>query len=127
MIFWTDHARDASDDICEHLDMQDEFFQARSRGFWRWFGAYWVNTHAESEKVPGSFTSTHLAAYAGLSWLLSKLMEPSHVSEIHSRDSLGNQPLVWAAINGHFEAVQLLLACGAQVAAKNNEGLTALY
>lgn len=127
MLFWTDHARDASDDICEHFDMQDEFFQARSRGFQRWFGAYWVKTHAESEKVPGSFTTMHLAAYAGLSWLLSKLMESSHASEIHSRDSLGNQPLVWAAMNGHFQAVQLLLTCGAQVAAKNNEGVTALY
>lgn len=127
MLFWTDHARDASDDICEHFDVQDEFFQARSRGFQRWFGAYWVRTHAESEKVPGTFTAMHLAAYAGLSWLLSRLMESGHASDIHSRDSLGNQPLVWAAMNGHFQAVQLLLARGAHVAAKNNEGVTALY
>ena len=127
MLFWTDHARDASDDIREHVDMQDEFFQARSRGFQRWFSTYWVKTHAESEKVPANFTAMHLAAHAGLPWLLTKLIESGHRSEIHSRDSLGNQPLVWAAMNGHSEAVQLLLSCGAQVGVKNNEGVTALY
>lgn len=127
MLFWTDHARDASNDICEHIDVQEEFFQARSRGFQRWFGAYWAKTHAESEKVPVTFTAMHLAAYAGISWLLSKLMESGHASDIHSRDSLGNQPLVWAAMNGQLQAVQLLLARGAQIAAKNNEGVTALY
>ena len=127
ILFWTDHARDASNDISEHFDVHDEFFQARSTGLQRWLGAYWAKTHAESEKVPGNFTATHLAAYAGLSWLLSKLVESGHVSDIHSRDSLGNQPLVWAAMNGHLQAVQLLLTHGAQVAAKNNEGVTALY
>ena len=127
MLFWTDHARDASNDISEHFDVQDEFFQARSTGLQRWLGAYWVKTHAESEKVPANFTAMHLAAYAGLSWLLSKLVGSGHVSDIHSRDSLGNQPLVWAAMNGHFQVVQLLLVHGAQVAAKNNEGVTALY
>lgn len=127
MLFSKNYARDASDDISEHFDVQDEFFQARSRGFQRWFDAYWVKSHAESEQVPGSFTSMHLAAYAGLSWLLSKLMGSGHVCDIHSRDALGNQPLVWAAMNRHFQAVQLLLACGAQVAAENNEGVTALY
>ena len=75
------------------------------------------------EKVPGSFTTMHLAAFAGLPGLLSKLMESGHVSEIHFRDSLDNQPLVWAAINGHFEAVQLLPACGAQVGATNKKEL----
>ena len=127
MLFWVHHARDASDDIAERFDVNAEFFRVRSKGLQRWFDAYWARTHVESERSPGVFTAMHLAAYAGLSWLLSKLVESGYASDIHSRDSFGNQPLLWAARNGYGEAVSILLAAGAQVAAKNNEGVTALY
>jgi len=76
---------------------------------------------------PGAFTGLHLAAYTGLSWLLLKLLDSDYASDIHARDPLGNQPLLWAAKNGHDSAVRLLLERGAHVATRNNEGVTALY
>ena len=127
IMFWIDHARYASDDISEHIDVNADFFKARSEERQVWFQAYWVKTHAECEETPGTFTGLHLAAYAGLSWLLSKLLSSGHDFDIHAHDSLGNQPLLWAARNGHESVVNILLDRGANVAAKNNEGVTALY
>lgn len=49
------------------------------------------------------------------------------MSDMRFHGSLGNQPLVWAAMDGHFQAVSLLLARGAQITAENKEGATAIY
>ena len=127
MVFWLDHAREASDDISDSFDLDQDFFQARSGVFQTWFEIYWTKTHSKSETVPGSSMAMHLAAYAELPWLLSKLIDAGLESDVHCRDSLGNPPLVWAAMNGHYKAVQLLLSHGAHVAAQNMEGVTALY
>ena len=127
MLFWIDHARNASPDIAEQFDVREEFFEERSESRRAWFQAYWENTHGDSESCPSAFTAIHLAAYGGLSWLLSKLLDSGFEAGVHARDSLGNQPLMWAARNGHSSTVQLLLDQGANVAAKNNEGVTALY
>lgn len=127
MLFWMDHARDASDDITERFDINEGFFHTDSAEREIWFSAYWARTHAGGENSPGAFTGLHLAAYAGLSWLLLKLLDSDYASDIHARDSLGNQPLLWAAKNGHDSAVRLLLERGAHVATRNNEGVTALY
>ena len=127
MLFWVDHAREASEDVAEHIDINRRFFQARANERHVWFSAYWAKTHAESENCPGAFTAMHLAAYAGLPWLVLKLLISGYASDIHSRDSFGNQPLLWAARNGRDSTVQILLERGAQVAAKNDEGVTALY
>ncbi len=127
MLFWMDHARDASDDIAERFDVNEGFFHTNSTERQIWFSAYWAKTNAEAENSPGAFTGLHLAAYAGLSWLLLKLLDSEYASDIHARDSLGNQPLLWAAKNGHDSAVRLLLERGAHVATSNNEGVTALY
>ena len=90
MLFWMDHARDAGDDIAEHIDVNEEFFKMGSRQRQIWFDAYWVKTHAECEHSPGAFTAIHLAAYAGLIWLISTLLGLDSVSDINARDSLGN-------------------------------------
>eukprot|EP00435_Cladocopium_sp_Y103_P044380 s1805_g12.t1 len=39
----------------------------------------------------------------------------------------GNGPQAYAAIGGHLEVVQVLLAAGAPVEAKNKKGLTPLH
>ena len=127
MLFWMDHARDASDDIVNHFDLNAEFFRPESKDRRVWFGTYWSKTHTKHETCPESFTSLHLAAYAGLSWLISELLDSYSHSDIRARDSLGNMPLLWAAKNGHCSAVQLLLRRGADVAAEDFEGVTALY
>lgn len=127
ILFWMDHARDASDDIIDRFDLNAEFFKLESKERRLWFGTYWSKTHTEHETCPEAFTSMHLAAYAGLSWLLLKLLDWYSLLDIHAHDSQGNMPLLWAAKNGHGPAVQLLLDRGADVAAENFEGVTALY
>ena len=127
MLFWMDHAKDAPNDIVDQFDLNAEFFKPESMVRRVWFGAYWSKTHTDHERYPEAFTSMHLAAYAGLSWLLLKLLDSKFAADIQARDSQGNVPLIWAAKNGHGLAVQVLLARGADVAAENAEGVTALY
>ena len=127
MLFWTDHARDASDDIADQFDSNAEFFNSASKERQIWFEAYWAKTHTERETSPGVFTSVHLAAYVGLPWLLRKLFDSGRPLDIRACDSQGNTPLIWAAKNGHVFTVKLLLDQGSDVAAQNNEGVTALY
>ena len=127
MLFWMDHARDASDDIADQFDVNSEFFKPASKELQIWFSAYWAKTHTEHETSPEAFTPMHLALYAGLAWLLRKLLDSGHSSDIRACDSRGNTPLIWAARNGYEVAVQLLLDRGSDTAAQNNEGVTALY
>ena len=127
MLFWMEHAREASDDIAEYFDVYAEFFRERSMKRQAWFGTYWARTHAKYEDCPTLFTGLHLASFAGLSWLLLKLLDSGFESDIHARDSYGNQPLIWAARNGYDLTVRALIDRGAQIAVKNNEGVTALY
>ncbi|MCJ1472419.1 hypothetical protein MMC13_001067 [Lambiella insularis] len=127
ILFWMEHAKHASTDIAEQFDISADFFKVRSDERQIWFRAYWAKTHAECDECPAEFTALHLAAYAGLPWLVLKLLNSSFDSDIYLRDSFGNQPLLWAARNGHEFAVKLLLDRQVSVAAKNNEGVTALY
>ncbi|KAL8833814.1 MAG: hypothetical protein Q9170_004074 [Blastenia crenularia] len=127
MVFWMEHARHASDKIADTIDVDAGFFKLNSLERRLWFAAYWSSTHGDREPMPEAFTALHLAAYAGLIWLLLKLLDTHGLSDVHARDSQGNVPLMWAAKHGHVAAVQLLLDRGANVAAENNEGITGLY
>lgn len=127
VLFWTDHARHASDDIADQLDLPTDFFKSISVERDIWFLAFWAKTHSEHEIMPEAFTPIHLAAYTGLSWLILKLCGSGTSKDIHARDSYGNVPLIWAAKNGYGSTVQLLLDWGAEIGAENHEGVTALY
>ena len=50
---------------------------------------------------------------------------PSHNPLIKDINHSGNTPLHWAALNGHLEAVKLLVAAGADPSIKNNAGKVA--
>lgn len=127
LLFWMDHAKDAPDDIGDKFDVDSEFFTPESATRRTWFKTYWSRTHASHENCPETFTAMHLAAYAGLSWLLLKLLDSEQSSDLEACDSQGNVPLIWAARNGHISGVDLLLKRGANVAAENADGVTALY
>ncbi|KAL8645639.1 MAG: hypothetical protein Q9226_007208, partial [Calogaya cf. arnoldii] len=125
--FWMEHAKHASDDISDHVGVDAEFFKPDSIGRRMWFASYWAKNYSDHEIMPEAFTSMHLAAYAGLSWLLLKLFAAGYSGDVHARDSQGNSPLIWAARNGHGSVLRLLLDKGANISAENHEGLTGLY
>lgn len=127
MLFWIDHAKAASDVMAEQFNIDQDFFKRESTQRRVWLRAYWTKTHAECEAVPDSFSAVHLAAYSGLAWLLVKLLDSGYGPDVHAQDSLGNEPLLWAARNGHEAAVSILLGRGAIPNAKNFDGVTALY
>ncbi|KAI4191398.1 MAG: hypothetical protein LQ348_003532 [Seirophora lacunosa] len=127
VLFWLDHARQASDDIANHFDVGTDFFKAESPGRRTWFALYWSKTHSDHEARSEAFTSIHLAAYAGLPWLLLKIFELKLPRNLEVRDSHGNVPLLWAARNGYSSVLQLLLDKGAAIRAENHDGVTALY
>ena len=127
VMFWMEHAKYASEDIADRFDLNAEFFKPASVERQTWFAAYWSQTHSDREPRPERFVPMHLAAYGGLKWLLLKLLSSKYSTDLESRDSHGNVPLIWAARNGHYSAVELLLDQGADVAAENNDGVTALY
>jgi len=126
VLFWMDHGRFASPDIANKFDLNTEFFQRNSRSRQAWFDAYWRIRH-QYEAKPSSFTPLHLAAYAGLLWLVQILLYGGHKIDLNTSDSLGNRPLYWAALNGHETVVELLLGEKVEVEAINNNGETALF
>ena len=126
-LFWTAHTRLAPMEIADSFDFGDEFFQPRSAQRQLWFEKYWEKNHAKWETRPSDFTALHMAAYAGLPCLISKLLVTVHnPDDIIIVDSLGNTPLLWAAKHGYELVVRLLLKFGADTAAKNYEDMTAL-
>jgi ankyrin repeat protein len=127
VLFWLDHARYASDHIAECFDLDGTFFALRSKQRQDWLDAYWEKTHAVWEKKPSEFTALHLSAYAGLPWLASALLESGYRAHLNDADSLGNDPLIWAAKKGYENVVRLLVNKGANLATRNSDGVTALY
>ncbi|KAL8972422.1 MAG: hypothetical protein Q9183_000554 [Haloplaca sp. 2 TL-2023] len=68
-----------------------------------------------------------------LRYLLSPILVAGHeTSQISSLNvdlpnAAGNTPLHWAAVNGHLEAVKLLVNSGADPSIKNNAGYDAVF
>lgn len=75
------------------------------------------------ETVPNEM---HRAAEGGDVQKLARLLE-SDPSTINVQDEYGYRPLDCAAMNGHVEAVQVLLNSGAEVNAVHEHGRTALH
>ena len=66
------------------------------------------------------------AAAAGLMAPLKALLGRSEEVAVDAKDEYGNTALMAAANGGHAAAIAALLAAGAEVDAKTNNGLTAL-
>ncbi|KAJ9204753.1 hypothetical protein DTO166G4_7855 [Paecilomyces variotii] len=59
------------------------------------------------DRFPHRLTKVHLAAYGGLSIMISKYI--SSDEDVDARDSNDMTPLAYAAQNGHLQAIKLLL------------------
>ena len=51
-----------------------------------------------------------------------KMQKPPSQIKLECRDSAGSTPLILAALKGHLEAVECLIAYGANVNAKDSNG-----
>jgi ankyrin repeat protein len=68
------------------------------------------NDACYSQQVPKQISGVHLAAYFGLKKAILTLVELLHDPNV--RDTDGQTPLWWAAVNGNEEEVKLLLVIG---------------
>ena len=84
---------------------------------------YWDDS-GYSQRVPGSITGVHLAAYFGLRDIVITLFRKRH--DLDVKDSYGRTPLSWAAENGHEAVVKLLLEKSAELESKDHHGWTPL-
>ena len=109
-----------------------------------WLDVFWSRRQSFTEQQPSSktFTSLHLAAYAGLTWLAESVLRAndrkSHVpfsppptpppvaTIVNEVDSIGRTPLHWAAKGGYLNVVQLLLDYRANATMKDTDGKSAL-
>lgn len=67
-----------------------------------------------------------------LSYLASLVADPAAPPSLRSailnqQNRSGNTALHWAALNGHLEAVKILVASGASSSVRNKAGLDAVY
>ncbi|KAL8943722.1 MAG: hypothetical protein Q9211_000893 [Gyalolechia sp. 1 TL-2023] len=72
----------------------------------------------------------HMAAANNCIDVLNHLLpssSPSSYLNLNLPNSSGNTPLHWAALNGHLDAVKLLVNAGADPAARNHAGHDAVY
>ncbi|KAI9778778.1 MAG: hypothetical protein M1839_007868 [Geoglossum umbratile] len=111
VLHWMEHGRAASPDIADNFDLNTEFFQRDSKLRQAWFDVYWKETYPHRPREP-SLTLLHIAAYAGLSWLVAKLLSGGHEVDINTADLILYTPLHWAAENGHEAAAKVLLDTG---------------
>ena len=115
---WGHHARTASLEIEQSiLDLLlseakvSAFVQALMAGTDRRSSGY-------SRRVPPQVTGVYLAAYFGLTGVITALLKIGHHPNI--RDDWGRTPLTWAAEQGHEAVVKLLLEKGAEVNSKED-------
>jgi ankyrin repeat protein len=122
--FWIYHARQSGHYMTWEATLHSELFSSVSQSRQKWLDLYWVTNHQEWEKQPADFTPLHLAAYGGISSLVSALL--ARGDAVDEADSNGNTALIWAAKNGHGDVVRILLENDADCEAKTIDGLTAL-
>ncbi|KAL8781221.1 MAG: hypothetical protein Q9213_006114 [Squamulea squamosa] len=73
----------------------------------------------------------HMASANGCFDVLNHFLPPSPTTppplNVNLPNSSGNTPLHWAALNGHLDAVKILLAAGADPTIRNIAGHDAVY
>ena len=80
---------------------------------------YYKGDSGYSQRVPRQITGAHLAAYFGLTEMMSTLIKKGY--QLDCKDTNGRTPLSWATENGREAMVELLLERGADLESKDAE------
>ncbi|TAQ88653.1 hypothetical protein B7494_g3004 [Chlorociboria aeruginascens] len=117
---WGHHARKAStscDEVIRFLRNQAQV-EASSQGLMAL--NKWSGHTGYSQEIPKQITGLHLAAYFGIDDTISVITSNSP----NPKDSYGQTPLSYAAMNGHEGVVKLLLAEKVEADSKDENGRT---
>lgn len=98
--------------------IQSMFYSGQAPLSNTWLRLYWQEK--EKSLPPASFSTLHLAAYFGLTTLIGSLLHQRQFlfgrsTLLDAQDETGATPLLFAAQNGHAQAVTALIERGAQV------------
>ena len=131
-LHWHEHAiwLARSEDI---FDLSLPFYRKKSHVRRSWLQAYGdYYCHSRGPAPQESFTLLHLASYFGILPLAENLLvrkgwidKPKRLYHLHKRDDRRKTALMWAATRGHEAVVRLLLEKGADIDAKDGDGMTA--
>ena len=72
------------------------------------------------------YSQLHVFASSGQVKAANNILESCSLNEINKQDNNGNTPLIWAAMEGHDDIVQLLVDYRAEINLQNFAGETAL-
>lgn len=112
MLHWMDHARSACPQISKDFNLSGDFLAKRS-----WLRISWLQYYTQikcPESNFGGATTLCTISYLGIPWLVQKLLENGHHTDVDTRDKLGRTPLHWAAHGGNLAVIQLLLNSNAK-------------
>jgi ankyrin repeat protein len=119
-LHWFEHTRllSNSEDI---FDLSCPFYKQKSPVRASWLRTYWavgeLRKGGEPVSSPELFPLLHLASYFGILPLAQKIIlkgrwkKTFHLNDerVNQTDGRGQTPLIWAAKNGHWPIVKLLL------------------
>ncbi|OBS24987.1 hypothetical protein FPOA_05523 [Fusarium poae] len=127
VIYWLDHAGQATADIAEALSLEEKFWESGSKIRRRWLTEHNRMTGAFDYFHRSELTGLHVAAAIGFRDLVSALMDNGYAGDMNTYDDLDNQPLHFAAYSGKSENVEELLNRGAEIeAGKELDSMTPL-
>ncbi|CAG1970192.1 unnamed protein product [Fusarium graminearum] len=115
VIYWLDHASQATADIAEALSLEHKFWERESKIRRRWLTELNRMTAVFDYFQRAQLTGLHVAAAIGFRNLVSALLDNGYAEDINTYDDLNNQPLHFAAYLGKSENVEELLNRGANI------------
>ncbi|KAB5515517.1 hypothetical protein GE09DRAFT_979602, partial [Coniochaeta sp. 2T2.1] len=119
---WLYHAGRFDSDNADLLKAIETFLDPYNLVFRRWLVLQWGAKSTTLEAFP---TALHIAAYAGMSKFVIKLLERGF--SLSGKDSQGRIPLHWAASEGHAGIASLLIQRGSEADADDDRGLKPIH
>lgn len=123
---WGHHARAAVEIPSRAMEflLDEAKMTASAQMIWDRRHDFELDIGAYGQDIPSQVTGLHLAAYFGLTEIVSRLLGQRQAVDI--RDTMGNSPLIWAIIGSQAAAIELLLERGANANITDIFGDTAL-